>query len=46
MNESNENQTPSTPEGKKNSNMQAVVILVVFIVMFLGLVAYEIATRK
>lgn len=33
-------------EPKKTSNKQAVIILVVFIVMFVGLVAFEVATKK
>lgn len=33
-------------EPKKSSNTQALVILIVFIVMFVGLVAYEIMTKK
>ena len=35
---------PAAP--KKNSNAQALIILGVFIVMFIGLVIYEVATRK
>lgn len=46
MSELPTNESTSKPEVKKNSNYQAVIILIVFIVMFVGLVAYEIATRK
>lgn len=41
-----ENKPETTTESKKTSNTQALMILIIFIVMFVGLVAYEMMTKK